>query len=159
MAAGRVWECLDIVAHINSRIDNNCGDDEEQRREQHIHYYITCSPHALIGWSHIAGQLHFRGKETAERAAKDYVQRTPGTCGCGMCMYWNVEDACTWHSKFMPAVMYIVCVAVHLLITLMLTLTTSVHMSTSSTHNIIRTITHVGELEFSHGGHHWRGTG
>ena len=31
----------------------------------------------------------------------------------------------------MPAVMYIVCVAVHLLITLMLTLTTSVHMSTS----------------------------
>ena len=32
----------------------------------------------------------------------------------------------------MPAVMYIVYVAVHLLITLMLTLTTSVHMSTST---------------------------
>ena len=39
----------------------------------------------------------------------------------------------------MPAVMYIVCVAVHLLITLMLTLTTSVHMSTS-THT--HTLTH-----------------
>ena len=147
MAAGRVWECLDIVAHINSRIDNNCGDDEEQRREQHIHYYITCSPFAFMGWSHIAGQLHYWGEETAERAAKDYVQRAPGTCGCGMCMYWNVEDA---YSKFTPQ--YIVCVAVHLLITLMLTLITSAHMSTSSTH--IRTITHVGELEFSHGGRH-----
>ena len=37
----------------------------------------------------------------------------------------------TLHSKFMPAMMYIVCVAVHLLITLMLTLTTSVHVSTT----------------------------
>ena len=39
------------------------------------------------------------------------------------------------------------CVAVHLLTTLMLTLTTSMHMSTSSTH--IRTIAHVGELEYT----------
>ena len=78
---------------VSERIADDCGDDEEQRREQHIHYYITCSPYALIGWNHIAGQLHYGGKETAERAAKDYVQRAPGTCGCGMCMYWNVEDA------------------------------------------------------------------
>ena len=42
----------------------------------------------------------------------------------------------TLHSKSMPAMMYIVYVAVHLLITLMLTLTTSVHMSTSSTHTL-----------------------
>ena len=42
----------------------------------------------------------------------------------------------------MPAVMYIVCVAVHLLITLMLTLTTSVHMSTSThTHTHTHTLT------------------
>ena len=40
----------------------------------------------------------------------------------------------------MPAVMYIVYVAVHLLITLMLTLTTSVHMSTS-THTHTHTLT------------------
>ena len=71
---------------MSDRIDGDCGDDEEQQREQHIHYYVTCSPHALIGWSHIAGNLHYEGEETAERAAKDYVQRAPGTCGCGMCM-------------------------------------------------------------------------
>ena len=38
----------------------------------------------------------------------------------------------TLYSKFMPAVIYTVYVAVHLLITLMLILTTSVHMSTST---------------------------
>ena len=91
-------------------------------------------------------------EETAERAAKDYVQRSPGTCGCGMCMYWNVADAYdhVYMTQQMPAVMYIVYVAMHLLITLILTLTTSVHMSTS-TH--IRTITGTRQFKYSHGKH------
>ena len=93
MATGDLREYLDIPGGVSGRIVDDCGDDEEQRREQYIHYYITCCPDALMGWSHIAGQLHYWGEETAERAAKDYVQRAPGTCGCGMCMYWNVEDA------------------------------------------------------------------
>ena len=93
MATGDLRECLDIPGPVSGRIVDDYGDDEEQRREQHIHYYITCSPYSLMGWSHIAGRLHYEGEETAERAAKDYVQRAPGTCGCGMCMYWNVEDA------------------------------------------------------------------
>ena len=88
-----LYDLLNIPAHVSGRIERDCGYDEEQIREQHIHYYITCSPYALLGWSHIAGRLHYEGEETAERAAKDYVQRAPGTCGCGMCMYWNVEDA------------------------------------------------------------------
>ena len=93
MATGDLWLCLNIPGGVSIGIDRDCGDDEEQRREQCIHYYITCSPDALMGWSHIAGNLHFEGKKTAERAAKDYVQRAPGTCWCGMCIYWNVEDA------------------------------------------------------------------
>ena len=95
MATGDLRACLDLPANVRWRIDDDCGDDEEQQREQCIHYYITCSPYALMGWSHIAGNLHYEGEETAERAAKDYVQRAPGTCtcGCGMCIYWNVEDA------------------------------------------------------------------
>ena len=88
-----LWACLDISFNVYKRVNDDSGDDEKQRREQYIHYYITCSPHALMGWSHIAGNLQFYGKETAERAAKDYVQRAPGTCRCGMCVYWNVEDA------------------------------------------------------------------
>ena len=86
MDTGDLFICLDIPTNVSLRIINDCGNDEEQRREQHIHYYVTCSPHALMGWSHIAGQLHYEGEETAERAAKDYVQRAPGTCGCGMCI-------------------------------------------------------------------------
>ena len=93
MGTDRLWRHLNIPLNLSSRIDNDCGDDEEQIREQHIHYYITCSPYALLGWSQIAGELHYMEEETVERAAKDYVQRSPGTCGCGMCMYWNVEDA------------------------------------------------------------------
>ena len=92
MATGYLGSCLDIPAYVSDRIDGGCGDDEEQRREQHIHYYITCSPHALMGWSHIAGNLHYEGEETAEKAAKDYVQRAPGTYGCGICMYLNIEQ-------------------------------------------------------------------
>ena len=33
------------------------------------------------------------GQEDALIAAKAYIQRAPGTYGCGMCMYWSVEDA------------------------------------------------------------------
>ena len=92
MATDNLKFRIDIPGYVSGRIDRDCGDDEEQRRDQHVHYYITCSPYALMEWSHIAGQLHFWGEETAERAAKDYVQRAPGTCGCGMhmCIYWNV---------------------------------------------------------------------
>ena len=86
VATHDLWTCLDIPEDVRLRIDSNCGDDEEQRRDQHIHYYITCSPYALLGWSHIAGELHYgKNLETAERAAQDYIQRAPGTCGCGMC--------------------------------------------------------------------------
>ena len=99
MATGDLGDCLDIPRSVSGRIDVDCGDDEEQRQEQQIHYYITCSPYALIGWSHIAGELHYEGEETAERAAKDYVQRAPGTCGCGMRMYWNVEHSCQVHER------------------------------------------------------------
>ena len=93
MDAGDLWSRLNTPDDVSSRIDRDYDDDEEQIREEHIQYYISCSTYALLGWSHIAGRLHYWKEETAERAAKDYVQRAPGTCGCGMCMYWNVEDA------------------------------------------------------------------
>ena len=79
VATHDLWTCLDIPEDVRLRIAGDCGDDEEQRREQYIHYYITCSPYALLGWSHIAGELHYGKEEIAERAAKDYVQRAPGT--------------------------------------------------------------------------------
>jgi hypothetical protein len=50
----------------------------------------------LWGWGYLGGELHRLGQEAALPAAKAYIQRAPGTCGCGMCtcMYWNVEDDC-----------------------------------------------------------------
>ena len=91
--------------------------DEEQQRHECIHYYLKCSPFALWGWAFPGGWLHYYGEEAALTAAKAYIQRAPGTCGCGMCMYWNIEDTCDYeyilYSKFIPIVMYIVYVAMH----------------------------------------------
>ena len=140
-------DCLDIPPSVQEKIIQHSKDEEQQRHEC-IHYYLKSSPFALWGWRYLGGKLHYREEKTALIAAKAYIQRAPGTCGCGMCMYWNVEDAydCVYtlycHSKSMPAVMYnnYYCVysnAIILLNTLMLT--TFVHVPTpthSHVHNI-----------------------
>ena len=61
----------------------------------------------MIGWGVLGGQLHYWGHEAALRFANEYIQRTPGTCGCGICGMWIMH---TLYSKFMPAVIYIQCV-------------------------------------------------
>ena len=102
----------------------------------------------MMGWGFLGGRLHYFEHEAALRAAKEYIQRAPGTCGCGMCMYWNVEDA--YDHVYMTQQIH-ACSDVHCVCSSAFvdyTLTTSVHMSTS-TH--IRTFTGVGELENSYG--------
>ena len=74
------------------KIEDHC-DNEEQRREECIQYYLNFSCFSLWNWTYLSGELHYWGEETALTAAKAYIQRAPGTCGCGTCMYWNVEDA------------------------------------------------------------------
>ena len=112
-----LMDCLNNIPGSVRRKIRVHSKDEEQQRKECIHYYLKTSPFALWGWGYLGGELHFWEEEAALTAAKTYVQRAPGTCGCGMCIYWNVEDACdcvcTLHNKFMPAVMYIVYVAVH----------------------------------------------
>ena len=107
---------LDIPGSVTDKIREHSKDEEQQRHEC-IHYYLKSFPFALWGWGFLGGELHYRGQEAALTAAKAYIQRAPGTCGCGMCMYWSVEDACdcvyTLHSKSMPAVMYIVYLVTH----------------------------------------------
>ena len=111
-----IW-FLHIPDSVREKIREHSKDEEQQRHES-IHYYLKSSPFALWGWGFLGGQLHYFGQEDALTAAKAYIQRAPGTCGCGMCVhFWNVENACdcvyTLQSKSMPAVMYIVYVAVH----------------------------------------------
>ena len=84
--------CLYVPDSVWEKIEDHC-DNEEQRREECIQYYLNFSCFSLWSWTYLSGELHYKGEETALTAAKAYIQRAPGTCGCGMCMYWNVEDA------------------------------------------------------------------
>ena len=86
-------DCLNIPTNIRYNIREHSKDEEQQRHEC-IHYYLKSSPFALWGWGFLGGELHYWGKEDALTEAKAYIQRVPGTCGCDICMYWNVEDTC-----------------------------------------------------------------
>ena len=91
---GNLMGCLSIPFSVKEKIREHSKDVEQQRHE-FIHYYLKSSPFALWGWGFLGGDLHFYGQEAALTAAKAYIHRAPGTCGCGMCVYyWNVEDAC-----------------------------------------------------------------
>ena len=85
-------DCLNIPPSVQDKIRENSRDDKQQRDES-ILYYLKFSPYSMWGWGFLGGELHYWGEEDALTAAKAYIQRAPGTCGCGMCMYWNVEDA------------------------------------------------------------------
>ena len=78
--------CLNIPGHVWNTLEQNSNDEEEMRQEC-IHYYWNYSPDSLWSWHYLGGELHYQGEETALEAAKAFIQRAPGTCGCGMCMY------------------------------------------------------------------------
>ena len=85
-------DCLNIPYRVWRNIKDH-SEDEEQLRNELVYYWKNISPYSMNRWDFIGGQLHYCGEETALTAAKAYIQRAPGTCGCGMCVYWNVEDA------------------------------------------------------------------
>ena len=87
----KLWGCLNIPDCVWRNIKGH-SEDEEQRDEL-VYYWRNISPYSMNRWGFIGGELHYWGEETTLTAAKAYIQRAPGTCGCGMCMYWNVEDA------------------------------------------------------------------
>ena len=89
----RLEDCLNIPGSVGRNIKDH-SEDEEQLRDELVYYWRNMSPYSMNRWDFIGGQLHYWGEETALTAAMAYIQRAPGTCGCGMCMYWNVEDAC-----------------------------------------------------------------
>ena len=85
-------DCLNIPNSVRDKIRVH-SKDEEQQQDECVYYWRNVSPYSMIGWGFLGGDLHYEEQEAALRAAKEYIQRAPGTCGCGMCMYWNVEDA------------------------------------------------------------------
>ena len=81
----KLMGCLCIPSSVTDKIEEH-SKDEEQQREESIHYYLKSSPYALWGWGYLGGELHRLGQEAALTAAKAYIQRAPGTCGCGICV-------------------------------------------------------------------------
>ena len=89
---GSLMVCLNISFSMQKKIKEH-SKDEEQQREECIYYWMNISPDSMIGWGVLGGWLLYWGQEAALRAATEYIHRAPGTCGCGMCMYWNVDHA------------------------------------------------------------------
>ena len=88
----KLMNCLSIPLRVRRKIREH-SNDEEQQRDECVYYWRNVSPYSMIGWGFLGGDLQYEEQEAALRAAKEYIQRVPGTCGCGMCMYWNIEDA------------------------------------------------------------------
>ena len=71
---------FDIPNSVRNKIREHCNhDDEQQQRDECIHYYRKYSPYPLWGWGYLGGELHYQEDEVALTAAKAYIQKAPGT--------------------------------------------------------------------------------
>ena len=68
-------DCLRLPHSVKFKIFHHCID-EDQRRDQLIHYWRSTSHEA--SWMRLAGQLHYKEETTALTAAKRFVNRAPG---------------------------------------------------------------------------------
>ena len=53
-------------------------DNDEERRNELISWWLQCSPYALDSWKWLSGQLLYYGEDSALAAAKIYNHQTPG---------------------------------------------------------------------------------
>ena len=73
--------CLLLPYSVMENIFDHCFE-EKQQRDQLIHYWRNSSPYA--SWAWLAGQLYIEEETTALKAAKQFVQRAPGSYGSGV---------------------------------------------------------------------------
>ena len=66
---------LRLSLRVSGKIFDHCTD-EDQRRDQLIHYWRNTSPEA--SWTWLAGELYHEEETTALTAAKRFVNRAPG---------------------------------------------------------------------------------
>ena len=110
---GKLMDCLNIPLGVRDKIYEHCNHgDEQQQRDECIHYYRKYSPYPLWGWGYLGGQLQHRGEEVALTAVRAYIQKAPGTSvGVAYVCIGMLEDACDHvymiHSKLKPAVNYV----------------------------------------------------
>ena len=70
-----ILNCLYIPTSVINKICTHCMD-EEQQRNQLVHYWINWSPYA--SWSLLLGRLLWLEMENALKLAKKYFRRAPG---------------------------------------------------------------------------------
>ena len=70
--------CLRVPVSVQEKLWQQCDNDEERRNEL-INWWLQSSPYALDSWKWLSGQLLGWKEESALAAAKRYVHQTPGT--------------------------------------------------------------------------------
>ena len=75
--------CLSVPLSVQRKLRQQCDNDEERRNEL-ISWWLQYSPYALDSWKWLSGQLLYLEKENALAAAKRYVHHTPGMSACGL---------------------------------------------------------------------------
>ena len=79
-----LMDCLNIPDSVIDKIREH-SKDEQQQRDECIHYYRKFSPYSMLGWGFLGGELHYcGGEEAALTATKGYVQRAPGIIYVGV---------------------------------------------------------------------------
>ena len=61
-------------------------DNDEERRNELISWWLQYSPYALDSWKWLSGRLLRLGEESALAAAKRYIHQTPGM---SVVNYWH----------------------------------------------------------------------
>ena len=80
---GRLEVCLNVPLSVREKLEQQCDNDEERRNEL-ISWWLQSSPYALDSWKWLSGQLLYLKKENALATAKRYVHHTPGMSACGL---------------------------------------------------------------------------
>ena len=74
---GQLEGCLHVSVSVQKKLRQQCDNDEERRNEL-ISWWLQSSPYALDSWKWLSGQLLHYGDESALATAKRYVHQTPG---------------------------------------------------------------------------------
>ena len=73
----RLRACCSLPVSVWGKLLQQCDDDEERRNEL-ISWWLQCSPYALDSWKWLSGQLLYCEEDSALAAAKRYIHQTPG---------------------------------------------------------------------------------
>ena len=73
----RLGGCLHVPYSVQEKLQQQCDNDEERRNEL-ISWWLQSSPYALDSWNWLSGRLLRYEQKSALAAAKRYVHQTPG---------------------------------------------------------------------------------